>query len=51
MLQINEFELRIGTLKLIGEDLGINQKDNEEESEYIDRIVETLRVSVGNEEY
>ena len=48
MLQINEFELRIGTLKLIGEDLGINQKKDEEESEYIERIVEILRV---NEKY
>ena len=50
MIQINEMKLRGGTIELIGMDLGIKREKDEDMSEYIDRVVEELRVSVGEED-
>jgi hypothetical protein len=50
MIQVNEMKLRCGTIELIGMDLEIKREKDEDMSEYIDRVVEELRVSVGEED-
>ena len=35
---------------LIGEDLGIKKKEREDSDDYVDRIIEQLRVSVGEDD-
>lgn len=50
MIQINECELSMGVIKLIGEDLNIKKEINESDDDYVDKIVEQLRVSVGGDD-
>ena len=49
MIQMNEYELSKVVIMLIGEDLKIKKKINESDDDYIDRIIEQLRVSVGED--
>ena len=49
MIQMNEYELSKVVIILIGEDLKIKKKINESDDDYIDRIIEQLRVSVGED--
>lgn len=50
MIQMNEYELSKVVIMLIGEDLKIKKKINESNDDYIDRIIEQLRVSVGEDD-
>ena len=50
MILINECELSIGVIKLIGEDLNIKKEINESDDDYVDKIIEQLRVSVGKDD-
>ena len=50
MIQMNEYELSKVVIMLIGEDLKIKKKINESDDDYIDRIIEQLRVSVGKDD-
>ena len=50
MISINEFKLTKAVIMLIGEDLGIKKKEGEDSDDYVDRIIEQLRVSVGEDD-
>lgn len=50
MIQINEFELTKGVIVLIGGDLGIERYEDESNDDYVDRIIEQLRISVGKDD-
>ena len=50
MISINEFKLTEAVIMLIGEDLGIKKKEGEGSDDYVDRIIEQLRVSVGEDD-
>ena len=50
MIQMNEYELSKVVIMLIGEDLKIKKKINESNDDYIDRVIEQLRVSVGEDD-
>ena len=50
MIQMNEYELSKVVILLIGENLKIKKKINESDDDYIDRIIEQLRVSVGEDD-
>ena len=50
MIQVNEYELSKGVIMLIGEDLKIKKKMNESDDDYVDRVIEQLRVSVGKDD-
>ena len=50
MISINEFKLTRTVIMLIGEDLGVKKKEGEESDDYVDRIIEQLRVSVGEDD-
>ena len=50
MIQMNEYELSEVVIMLIGEDLKIKKKINESDDDYVDRIIEQLRVSVGEDD-
>lgn len=50
MISINEFKLTKAVIMLIGEDLGMKKKEGEDSDDYVDRIIEQLRVSVGEDD-
>ena len=50
MISINEFKLTKAVIMLIGEDLSIKKKEGEDSDDYVDRIIEQLRVSVGEDD-
>ena len=50
MILINEMKLKNQTIELIGQDLNIKRYYDEDYYDYLDRIVEGLRISVGEEE-
>lgn len=50
MIQMNEYELSKVVIMLIGEDLKIKKKIKESDDDYVDRVIEQLRVSVGEDD-
>ena len=50
MILVNEMKLRCDIIEMIGMDLDIKREKDEDMNEYIDRVVEELRVSVGEED-
>ena len=50
MIQLNEYELSKVVIMLIGEDLKIEREIDESNDDYIDKVVEQLRVSVGKDD-
>ena len=50
MIQMNEYELSKITIMFIGQDLKIERNIDENDDDYIYRIVEQLRVSIGEDD-
>ena len=44
MILINEFDLQVGTLELIGSNLGIPRNEYELMEDYVDKVVDMLRI-------